>query len=708
MDGTIYTEKQDLIDAVKGFVFTNDGFAVTADGIQTAILDTVESLWNKSQTASVVNNYTTFISLKISAGLTSGQFYQVPYSCVHRIPGTTVLNTSSAQYVAAPETFIVHATSANTISPWVISKENPEDIILWDISQNIAEDGSTARSGKVLFRHNKTKNITTFYDFRGVLFRRGIPDTTTLTPWSTGFTGVRNSITYSGSSIKRATKALSGNTTFSYPFWIETCPTSTSIKWVWKNTVDYVASLNRTSTEDFTTFDLNDVDLSNIYIGPTEENDGYNNIVLRNCSNIYLGDNSYDSHLYFCSDIRIESYIAKSMLGVVTRLRGKLIDRTFIWSASTIECINLTLSIIWGTTGIDLGHDSSLVNMQYCRDNTAGAAFTDNTLMNVIGCTFGNEVQDNYFANFQDTDVKNYVQNNTMVGVTYSNIHNNVSNCTFDATIDQYAVYEHVTIEDNCQGLVTQTPGDVTRVSFGKGCANMIFNGVVSDVNFGAGCSGFTTASTTNLEKTNFGPGCTNFTLAGNSYVFTSDIGPDCDDISLTNSFMEEVKIGPSFNNLTLTASSNIKRTLIGSGCASFTLSGASVIDSCWIGETVMGLVFTAGQLTSVDIKHRAAGLTFTGTLENFVIEQGVQNKTFSPTLITTFKNGSIPSEDTATITYGNGASLQETPSPKDRYIKALSVVANVATANLATEPGTNFSVENNAATSIALTILSC
>ena len=169
--GTQYTEKSSLLNAITSLVYTNVKNEVSADKAQKAMKDIVESLWGGG---TIINDvvYADLVSDMQLNQLVAGDIYKFTYQCVHKMPHTSVLNIDSPNYVSNTETFYAKALDNNRLSPVVVSSENPKDLILFDFTKNLAEDGSTARTGKVIYRKDQEKNLETAYDFRGVYFRR--------------------------------------------------------------------------------------------------------------------------------------------------------------------------------------------------------------------------------------------------------------------------------------------------------------------------------------------------------------------------------------------------------------------------------------------------------------------------------------------------------------------------------------------------------
>jgi hypothetical protein len=78
--------------------------------------------------------------------------------------------TNTVKEAASFETLILTATSANTFDVRVQSVEFPSDIVEYDITNVLCEDGITARKGKIIYRKDTVNNLTDeSQDFRTIL-----------------------------------------------------------------------------------------------------------------------------------------------------------------------------------------------------------------------------------------------------------------------------------------------------------------------------------------------------------------------------------------------------------------------------------------------------------------------------------------------------------------------------------------------------------
>src|SRR6185503_2853881 len=81
--------------------------------------------------------YTNLVALINSSTLVPGVWYRFVYQCIHQIPYTNVLNTSSSLTIPT-EHLLVQAINTNTLDRISVrSMEHPQDIIHWRWEDNL-------------------------------------------------------------------------------------------------------------------------------------------------------------------------------------------------------------------------------------------------------------------------------------------------------------------------------------------------------------------------------------------------------------------------------------------------------------------------------------------------------------------------------------------------------------------------------------------
>ena len=186
--GTEFSTKDELLDSVKAKVFPNNSFAITGQKLQQGLLDMVESLWRDfAGTSNLVSTTYADLSTAISGGtLVPGTWYSFEFNNIHSVYNTTLANTETPGYTAAPETFLVVATSASTINSMALSVNNPFDIIHYSPIQSTHGTSLIADNGKVLKRHDVENDVEAYFDIRNFIVMRqnvstaGVPNTATV------------------------------------------------------------------------------------------------------------------------------------------------------------------------------------------------------------------------------------------------------------------------------------------------------------------------------------------------------------------------------------------------------------------------------------------------------------------------------------------------------------------------------------------------
>lgn len=291
-------------------VYPNTNFEVTAQRIQDSFTNTIDTLSALLNGASQ-ETYTSLRS-KITGGqLVVGKYYYFTYDCKHIIRGTSVLNTSSAQYMANPEVFVAVAIAPTELHQNVMSLNYPMDEIWWDSSSDLCEDGVTQRTGLVTYRKDTQNNLSAYFDFRNVLFRIGKP--TAITSWVSGTSYAKGqAVSNAGQGVYVAMLSMNNDTVglSDESRWTKVTPLSNSENWMPVESMYFFASLTRNTYIDVLAF----VSCVNCEIGREY---GYTGITMDGCSGVYVGDGSFDSRIVSTNDTEIlkisNSYINGSV-----------------------------------------------------------------------------------------------------------------------------------------------------------------------------------------------------------------------------------------------------------------------------------------------------------------------------------------------------------------------------------------------------------
>jgi len=168
------------------------------------------SLNNKLNVAIPIT-YNALIALMNASGLTKAQFYIITdFQTIHNIyDGKIVL---SNLHYGGIVPLNVQALSTSELSNTVTSTLFPQDLIYYDVRDNVCEDGVTPRKGKITYRKNVISNIEAHYDYKEVVFRRWKFQLSGYTQWvSGGEYNVGDQITYNHY-LYTCNKYISGST----------------------------------------------------------------------------------------------------------------------------------------------------------------------------------------------------------------------------------------------------------------------------------------------------------------------------------------------------------------------------------------------------------------------------------------------------------------------------------------------------------------
>lgn len=111
--------------------------------------------------------YSGLSTLVLGNNLKKGQGYRITdFATKHRIHNTSEIFTADA------EPIVVVAQTANAFERSAYSPSNPNDIIHYDFNNNLCEDGTTPRNGRITYRWDTANNVSAYYDWREVRFRR--------------------------------------------------------------------------------------------------------------------------------------------------------------------------------------------------------------------------------------------------------------------------------------------------------------------------------------------------------------------------------------------------------------------------------------------------------------------------------------------------------------------------------------------------------
>lgn len=110
-------------------------------------------------------------ALVIANSLEPGNSYLLSdFATVYKVAGATATTINTA----TSESLLLRAKDNNSFFPEAYSTTFDQDIIRFDFTNQLAEDGVTPRKGKIIYREDTTLSISAYYDWRTVLYTRWI------------------------------------------------------------------------------------------------------------------------------------------------------------------------------------------------------------------------------------------------------------------------------------------------------------------------------------------------------------------------------------------------------------------------------------------------------------------------------------------------------------------------------------------------------
>lgn len=155
--------------------------------------DTILEAFGKLQAYAAAGPYEamTFSALQIriaASSLNPGELILITDTkTTHIVPNDTITNLAAAiamSTTVSVEPIVVRASSANTLEKIAFSPSNPNDIIEYDVTNILCEDGTTPRNGWITRRIDTTNNLDTPHDFRACYFLRKAINSGTHAAWA--------------------------------------------------------------------------------------------------------------------------------------------------------------------------------------------------------------------------------------------------------------------------------------------------------------------------------------------------------------------------------------------------------------------------------------------------------------------------------------------------------------------------------------------
>jgi hypothetical protein len=561
--------------------------------------DQVWELLGGASTSSVINNnviasnYNSIINASTSGTLLTGTLYSFQYQNIHLIPGTNVLNIDSPDYVLKQETFLATATSPTTIDKKVFSVQHPTDEIEFDIFDNVAEDGSSGRTGKVYRRIDTVLRRDTPYDHRATYFRRTNLDTSSYTNYSTSGGATEYNIAYNeGTNFYRQEDQIlyttlreiveKENFEFNQFLSKKTFPNYKKFASYtdFDNTLPFDASMN----EDVLTFESNET--TDIYIESSKDfglNNHYNDVVFYGtCSNIKLSGFVRSSTFDNSSNVELQKDAFGMIISDSNNIIGETTLNTILLNSNNINLIikyDKTIQIdnrtyINNSTNVDIGKNavgnciiySSNVDI---RDESKGNVST--VCKNV---SIKKECFNNYFESIDTIHLSDKCINGRilsdlyyLVGIygdgAWNGLYGNLYGCT---DLEHFCSHD-IRLDSGCEDITVYEYAKKLRL--GKYC-KMVSIQRCDDLTIG---DNLTKAYISRGEKSIIGEGCSRIFVQ----IFESTIENYCNEIEESFIYNSTIKKGTSILSRSTVHGSTINNTGINNGIFNCLISGSKI-----------------------------------------------------------------------------------------------------------------------------------
>lgn len=438
--------------------------------------------------------------------VTGGIYLLTNYKTIYQQPVSNDIKSGET------EELYLTATSTNTLSPIAYSKQYPQDIIIYDVNNKVAEDTTTPRNGFILRRTDTVNNLSAPQDWRTMKWLRyDISDT----HYNNGTQNVPYEVWQSGQETKMDVVYKVGNELYiahrvgvptdntSANYFTRVCRDITNKLYAKASPMDYIKitsklSLLTANADYLPTFGA---ECQNIYIEDMD-NRLHNNVFKDKCANILLGkgcwENSFDNNT---RNIKFDSGCRENTLTSVSShntLGCSSSHNLFIDSGTTtLGTVSSYNIFINSSTNRLSGSNSSNVFIQSHHNILSTSAST-----NTFYCSIGNTLNQ-YCTNH----VFNFGSSGNVIGASST-----------ENIFGQYCT--RITLGQGCQ---SNTFGDSCYyIIFGNECNSNTIGSNSSQIQLGSECNnnkfgdrnkGITTV--TNCQGNKFGANCTDITCLG-------------------------------------------------------------------------------------------------------------------------------------------------------------------------------------------------
>jgi len=440
-------------------------------------------------------------------------------------------NTIIEQQAGVAEALIVTATGSNTLEATAYSPAYPQDIIYYDpnptyLNTDIGySDGAGTLlpqlKGVITYRHDTKQNVSTWYDFRNIKFRRWAVD----------------AVAYDGGTAYVAKDVCKGSDGKIYKCISDVIagqgdPSTNTTNWILWN--DITADAYISWTADSSKFAIGGITPTNLIFDTATYQDVYTfGDWYQHVNSVTIGKNDLAIVMAYGYNSTLNNIVFKTTDNFITCFSNEIgeisynntIGSGFYYNSIGENFKYNTIGTDFSSNTIESNFNSNNIGGDF-KYNTIGNDFNRNTIesgfyRNTIGSNFSSNTIGGYFYS---NSIGCYFDNNTIGSdFSYNTIGNNsiVSagiNCQGNSIGDYNT---QVTLGDNCTGISIGEKNDA--ITLGASCTNLTFQN---------GCAFNTNTAATGLQNCLFESGTSitgvDFTLAThikatyNKRVFTN------------------------------------------------------------------------------------------------------------------------------------------------------------------------------------------
>jgi hypothetical protein len=610
-------------------------------------------------TASKITTVADWTALKalVDAGsLIPGHQYRFTFHTTYIQPVTNTLK------VASGEDLVLVADSASSFAPYARSINYPQDIIHFDFTNVLCENGTTPRQGKITFRHDTLSDNLYPGDLRKILLPFWVIDRAAFPTWATSVFYTPGTIINQSGALYRC-RIMHSATVFATDqaayMWEKVDSLHSNL--IWNTTANLLGGSNNIYTSgsvvELPIFTL----CTGCHIEGVTDDYSVRHVMIKGSNYVKVGPGSDKVIIYNSSGI-------PGVLGTMSQP----CDYTIVGSFSSENIITDGVGTIIGnsTSGTFKGAGSRTNTIGHnCIGIYIGEGCTYNTIasdcvnlyvntyshFNTIG-TFGQFLYiDEYTRNSRIASscanliLRTSSDNQFESSCTDNKIRYGVQNffyagCTFissDQGASDYGQFSFNTFGAGTTGITLNSGSKIYRSQIGAKCSTITLaaGAYIDSTTIGNGCSTIILGAGANILNSAIESGCTSITLGSSTHFGDVTIGQESTNMTWgSGNNMSRVSFGKQAQTVSIGNSNVISQTTFAHGLQSFTMGNTSSITDCLIGPSFTGATIGtsgAAYLIQCHIGTTCQGLTCQGggsysTLTSVTIGDGCQNLTFN------------------------------------------------------------------------------